>query len=143
MRSDLLQAALAYLHADLSVIPVKADGTKAPALPSWKRFQQELPTESEVREWFSNGLRGVGVVAGAVSRNLAVLDFDDDSAWFAFVDLCIARGFATWTYDLPCAKTPAGHHLYFRAPEPLPTQVLARDEAGNTLIELRGEGAYA
>ncbi len=143
MMSDLLDVALRYQRAGLSVLPIRADGSKAPALSGWKELQSRLPTEEELRQWFGGALRGVGVVAGAVSGNLAVIDFDDDSAWFAFMDACNEYGYTGWTYDLPCAKTPCGHHLYFRAPEPLPTQVLARAEDGSTLVELRGEGAYA
>lgn len=143
MKSDLLTVALRYREAGVSLLPIKPDGSKSPALSSWKEYQTRLPTEEEIGSWFGNGLRGVAVVAGAVSGNLAVMDFDSDEAWFSFMDACNEHGYAGWTYDLPCAKTPAGHHLYFRASQPLATQVLARAEDGSTLIEIRGEGSYA
>src|SRR5262245_54889232 len=71
-----LQAALVYLASGLSVIPIRADGTKAPAVP-WQVYQARLPTGSELHDWFGNGSGwGVGVVGGAVSGALEHLDFD-------------------------------------------------------------------
>ncbi|GIV20234.1 MAG: hypothetical protein KatS3mg023_1985 [Armatimonadota bacterium] len=143
-RDDLLAAALHYRQAGFSVVPVRADGSKAPAVTSWKRYQSELPTEADLRQWFDNGhVLGVAVVAGKVSGNLAVMDFDDPTAWDWFFTLLHEHD-PDLLYSLPCAETPSGGtHLYFRTDEPLPTQVLARDEEGNTMIEIRGEGSYA
>jgi len=141
---DLLVTALCYREAGFSVIPIRADGSKAPALKSWTPFQHRLPSEDDLRQWFGNGaVRGIGVVCGAVSGNLAVLDFDSEDAFIAFGDLAVEHGLQELVSRLPCAKTPAGFHHYFRAPEPLATQVLARAEDGSVLVEVRGEGSYA
>src|SRR3712207_1169530 len=59
----VLNTALAYLRAGLSLIPIKRDGSKTPAsrlLPcdeetgkaTWKPFQKRLPAEARVRTWF-------------------------------------------------------------------------------------------
>lgn len=144
LKTDLLDVALRYQRAGLSVLPIRADGSKKPALDTWKPLQKRQPTGEELHEWFQDGQPlGLAVVAGVVSGNLAVLDVDDAQAGQAFFDALYSHH-ADLFYRLPCAATPSGGtHLYFRTPEPLPTQVLARDEAGNTLIEIRGEGAYA
>jgi len=141
---DLLVTALCYREAGFSVIPIRADGSKAPALKSWTPFQHRLPSEDDLRQWFGNGaVRGIGVVCGAVSGNLAVLDFDSEDAFTAFGDLVVEHGLQSLVSRLPCAKTPAGYHYYLRTPEPLATQVLARAEDGSVLVEVRGEGSYA
>jgi len=141
---DYLSIAMRYTAAGLAVIPVRADGSKAPALKEWMSFQHRLPNEEELRSWFGNGVkRGIAVVCGAVSGSLAALDFDDEDAYIAFGDLVVEHGLQQLVLRLPCAKTPAGFHYYFRAPEALPTQVLARNEKGELLVEVRGEGAYA
>ena len=45
--------AMAYLAAGLSCLPA-AKARKHPAIGSWKNWQSRLPTEVEVRAWFSN-----------------------------------------------------------------------------------------
>jgi len=141
---EYLSIAMRYTAAGLAVIPVRADGSKAPALKEWTSFRQRLPTEAELARWFGNGVkRGVAVVCGAVSGNFAVLDFDSDGVFAVFHDLVVEHDLQELVGRLPCAKTPNGFHLYLRTPEPLRTEVLARDENGGVLVEIRGEGSYA
>ena len=69
-KESIAAAALAYAALGLSVIPL--DG-KRPALKSWTQYQQERADEQTIRSWtFGN----VGIVCGAVSGNLVVLDLD-------------------------------------------------------------------
>ena len=44
-----LDHALDALLAGKATLPVKPDGSKAPAVDSWKSYQSRLPTEEEVR----------------------------------------------------------------------------------------------
>ena len=67
--------ALKYLNAGLSVLPANVQ-LKYAALQQWKSYQHRRPTDVEVRAWFSNGHTGVCIVAGAVSGNLEMMDFD-------------------------------------------------------------------
>ncbi|MEJ5260941.1 MAG: DUF3987 domain-containing protein [Anaerohalosphaeraceae bacterium] len=69
------QHAIQYLHAGLSVLPAHVQ-LKFAALSQWKPYQYRLPTEAEVQGWFGNGQTGICIVAGAVSGNLEMLDFD-------------------------------------------------------------------
>src|SRR5947208_15116642 len=82
--SPTYQVALAALEAGMSVLPIRPDGTKQPALSGWKRYQQELPTEAFVEEWFRLPQRGLALVTGHISGGLIALDCDDtatSAAW--------------------------------------------------------------
>src|SRR5262249_38240487 len=126
-----LTTALACRGAGICTIPVWADGSKSPAVPTWDPYKVRLPTERELHPWFGNGSAlGVAVVCGAVSGNLCVLDFeflDFFRAWCELVD----ADFPGLVESLPQIKTPGktadgGRHLYARGPEPVPTGKLAR-----------------
>ncbi len=142
-----LDAAVRYLSAGLSVIPIRADGSKQPAT-RWKDFQTSAASAEQVRSWFSAGRRGIALVCGAASGMLECLDFDDlDAAtgWEEIVrSVCpdlLAR--------LVIVKTPRpGLHVWYRVDSSVPgNQVIATaidDKGGRkTLIETRGHGGYA
>ena len=44
-----------------SVFPIKPKD-KVPAIPSWKEFQQRMPTDEELHEWFDPGNKNIAVV---------------------------------------------------------------------------------
>ena len=159
--NTLLQTAQAYLAAGISVIPIRGDGSKAPAF-AWKQYQNQRATPDELRGWFGWGVRqGIGVVCGQVSGNLEVIDFDDGSLkdfWLAELDER-APGVAE---RLVIVETPSqGWHAYYRAPEVAGNLKLAQyleptfeDDRGahfingaywriKVAIETRGEGGYA
>jgi hypothetical protein len=73
--TSLLPIALRFLRAGISVVPVASDGTKRPAF-AWQRFQSELPTADELLMWFKPDVQGIGVVTGAVSGNLEMLELE-------------------------------------------------------------------
>jgi hypothetical protein len=145
-----LTIALSYLRAGLSVIPVRADGSKAPPV-AWTPYQQHLPTEAELQRWFADGRHGMALVCGEVSGNLETVDFDREAEmifpdWSALVEAeapaLIAR--------LSVARTPnRGFHVRYRCPEVVipGNSKLAKDPLAprgkDTLIETRGEGGYA
>jgi len=140
-----LSAALAYRAAGFSVIPVKADGSKAPSIPQWKAFQQEPPTEGQLRQWFGGDTpRGLGLVHGAVSGHSEALDFDQPGLYAQFADLCRRQGMGDLLDRLPLVETPSGgHHLLYRCTDPGGGNVkLAETAERKTLVETRGEGGY-
>src|SRR2546421_1043261 len=121
-QSPVYQVALAALEASVSVLPIRPDGSKQPALPGWKRYQQEMPTQSVVDEWFRHPQRGLAIVTGHISGGLIALDFDDLATFDAWLKRirreqalhtlyeCIASGYEE--------RTPKnGRHLLFRCPE--------------------------
>src|SRR5262245_3079333 len=67
-----------YVSYGLSVIPIKADGSKEPKLEEWKEYQTRKPTDAELRDWYVNalGFAGIAVLCGSISGNLEDLDLD-------------------------------------------------------------------
>jgi len=137
----------------VSVIPVKLDGSKIPALSTWAPYQKRLATTEELSQWFGgNRPLGLGIVAGAVSGNLEVLDFDEAKLvtdWIALV----GDHAPSLAERLVMIATPRpGVQFWYRCQEPVAgNQKLARgirpNEQGEprlkALIETRGEGGYA
>lgn len=73
-----LRAAAAELHdAGLCVLPIKADGSKAPDVRSWTPYKVNRSTPDEHDRWFAPG-RNVGIAAiyGAVSGNVEMIEFE-------------------------------------------------------------------
>ncbi|MDX3087157.1 DUF927 domain-containing protein [Streptomyces sp. ME02-6978a] len=73
-----LRAVARELHdAGLCVLPVRADGTKAPDVRSWTQYKVDRSTPEEHDRWFGDGQRtGIGVVTGAVSGNIELIEFE-------------------------------------------------------------------
>lgn len=154
-----LKAALAYLKAGMGVLPIHADGrnqdhAKTPDLPKGHQYLKQRPTEADLRDWFADGSRGIGIPGGAVSGNLECIDFDLEAertfpAWGELVE-AECPGLLR---RLSVARTPTGgYHVRYRCEEPVPgSSKLARLAAPrvegrkrkDTLIETRGEGGYA
>lgn len=152
-----LDIALEYHAAGLAVIPLRLDGSKSPAIGSWKEYQDRRPTDDEVRQWFSRPA-GLGAITGRVSGGLEVLDFDQ---W---------QTFEPWRYlttgiieRLPVVETASGgFHVFYRCNRICgnskiaswePPESWSHKEAGTrqgcngqpikpTRIESRGEGGY-
>ena len=146
---DTLTAARQYLAAGFSLIPIKADGSKAPAVSEWKPFQTRKPTEDELVQWFgTNTPRGIGLVWGEISGHGEALDFDAAGLLYApFLALCHDQGMEAVMDSMPLVETPTGgFHLLYRCSGPVSgNQKLSQrqTETGlETLIETRGEGGY-
>ena len=148
-----LAVAREALTAGISVIAVKADGTKAPAL-GWKEFQERLPTSHEIEAWYQeNRSRGVAFICGSVSGGLEVLDFDAPEMFDAFRDRAIKVGQSDLVERVAsgyCEATPGGGiHLVYRCSVVERSQKLARrpvrssPHQSSVLIETRGEGSYS
>jgi putative DNA primase/helicase len=141
-----LEAALAYVKAGLSVLPVRADGSKTPAISRWKEYQQRLPTEPELEGWFGKKHLGIGVICGKISSGLELIDFDAEAETIypAWVELVEAE--VTGLVNRLCVvKTPKGYHVRYRCATPIPGNTKLAMTAGKpveVLIETRGEGGY-
>jgi hypothetical protein len=146
--AETLASAKAYLGAGLSVIPVRADGTKAPVHPGWRQYAERPPTPHELWEWWgpdAPARHGIGIPGGPASGNLAVLDFETEGAYARWL-AAIPGDTHDFLDDSPLVRAPrGGAHLYCRLPEPFAGLVLARvpdPETGRprTLVEVRGNG---
>jgi hypothetical protein len=73
-----LRAVARELHdAGLCPLPVRADGTKAPDVRSWTQYKISRSTPEEHDRWFGDGRRtGIGIVTGAVSGNVELIEFE-------------------------------------------------------------------
>lgn len=148
---DMLAAALAWQQAGVSVIPVEA-GTKRPATP-WRTWQQRRADDNQIRAWFTNRNHGIGLVCGAVSGNLEMLEFEGRA-----IDLFTRAADTMADHDLSglwrrllagcLERSPSGGvHLMFRVDAPVGgnTKIARRDTGDgrvDVLIETRGEGGY-
>ncbi len=75
---DICSAAIAWHNGGAAILPVADDKTKRPAIP-WKQYQTTLPTDEEAETWFgphNPRYSGLGVVCGAVSGHLELLEFE-------------------------------------------------------------------
>ena len=143
---SLLNKAVRLLESGLSIIPIRLDGTKAPAV-RWKRYQTRRATPKDLDGWFKQP-HGIGIVCGRISGHLEVLDFDGPME--GWQDLVREMGCGSLVDKLPLVKTPSGgYHVYYRSPEEIEgNQKLAQTAGGDgdspsrVLIETRGEGGY-
>jgi putative DNA primase/helicase len=139
-----LALALAYRKAGLSVIPIRPDGTKAPAV-AWKPYQQRIPQEREVRAWWRDGTCGLAIICGGVSGNLETIDIDR-AALFAPWQQMVEAECPGLFQRLSVARTPNGYHVRYRCTAAtIPGNTVLAREPGRPkpLVETRGAGGYA
>jgi len=130
MSKALFETAFNYVSLyGFSVIPL-IPNKKIPPF-DWKEYQNRLPSESELKEWFLEKNYNIGIITGAVS-NLIVIDIDNKNGKNGF-DYISGLDFA----EIPSVKTPHnGLHLYFRYSEGVKTYA---SEKG---IDIRSDGGY-
>ena len=121
-----------YETENLNVIPL-IHGDKKPA-GEWKEYQQRKITKDEINRFFrpDQKAHNIGVVCGAISDNLYVLDFDSDELFHKFF---------TKEDGLTVVKTGRGYHVYFKAESPVKTLKI-HDGEGREIATLKGEGSY-
>ncbi|MFB7354830.1 bifunctional DNA primase/polymerase [Streptomyces gardneri] len=73
-----LRAAAAELHAaGLCVLPIKADGSKGPAVRSWTPYKVTPSSPADHDTWFGGGRPGgIAVIYGAVSGHVEMIEFE-------------------------------------------------------------------
>jgi len=163
--NSIAEAALTWHDAGCSIIPIRADGTKKPAF-EWKQFMGTPAMRSQAEHWFThNSQLGIGIVCGAVSGGLEMLELEGRAASGTDIDKimseCENRGVISLLTSLMtdgyAEWTPSGglHFLYRISDHEVPgnTKVARRlatpeeliDKPGDkikVLAETRGEGGY-
>ena len=145
--NSLLDEAVRLTQSGLSVIPILRNGSKAPAVPTWKEFQERIATDEELHAWFRKEV-GLAIVTGKVSGDLEVLNFDEGDLFDPWSALLRGQSGPELVNKLPVVFTPSeGWHVYYRCPESIErNQKLAQrrgtDGRPEVLIETRGEGGY-
>jgi hypothetical protein len=143
--SSVFREARRLRDAGLSIIPIRADGSKV-ATVLWKIYQSRLPTDAELTEWFRRPAYGLAVIAGAISGGLEILDFDAADIFAPWADLLeeLSPGLLQ---RLPVVRTPtSGRHVYYRCATIVGNQKVSQhsDAKGRPVIDIetRGEGGY-
>lgn len=138
------QIAHEYLEAGLSIFPIRCDGSKSPAVPTWNPYRSRFASLDEVQAWYGRGQSaksGIGLVCGTQSGGLEVLDFDEQPD----------ETFNAWRDELPatirnrlcvCETGGLGYHVIYRCEEVCGNTKIAMTAAGGVLVESRGEGGY-
>lgn len=163
---NLLEVARRYLQVGLCVLPA-IPAEKRPAVPTWKEYQERLPTDDELEPLFRDAI-GLCIITGTVSGNLELLDFDHGGDLFpAWVER-VRRREPDLIDRLVVERTQhGGKHVVYHCAEPIcgsiklaqrvietpdacpiviggknyrPRQVANRWLVVLTLIETRGEG---
>ncbi len=130
--TSVLDAAFAYATLGFSVLPLHG---KVPALFAWGRYQHIPASSDRLRAWALAGLfSNVGIVCGAVSGGLVVLDLDGEAAYAAFAAIFPEL---TTTYTV---ATGSGHgrHVYLFAATLPPSARVLHTPIGN--LEIRSTG---
>lgn len=125
-----LDQAAAYVAAGLSVIPIRADGSKAPAsdvlpvLPdprtgdkkaTWRPFTEQRPTPAHLDRWFRSGRLGIAILSGGISGNREAIDFDSVEKFDQYRALAEAYGLTPLLKRCVLVRTPRpGYQLNYR-----------------------------
>lgn len=145
--SNHLEAIRSYLSAGLSPVPIKIKDKYPSMLREWRSYMKRPATAQEAGLWavYKNTSEyGCGIICGAVSGNLEVIDFDNhlnnaeeifnEYTNFEDVAAVIRR------HDIPIESTPSGgYHIFYRCETIEGNQKLAKQEK-TAIIETRGEG---
>lgn len=130
---DVRTASICYFYEGMSVLPL----TGKKSVIAWEERQREVAIPEQIHAWHHKGLlRNVGIVCGAVSKNLVVMDLDGAAACEAF-ERTFPHLTDTFTVTTGSGK---GKHLYFRVESLPPTTRVVYPN--HQAIELRANGCY-
>lgn len=147
----LLAEATRWWQHGYTPLPVAPDGTKRP-LVAWKTYQTTRPTIDELCAMFAADHDGLGIITGAVSGNLEMLELEGRAVQGGILDT-LAQAMTDHGQDALWAAVSGGYaettpsggiHWYYRVVDgpAAPNTRLARTPGGDVLIETRGEGGY-
>ena len=120
-----LTQSIEFLQAGIGIFPIQKRDKRplfrllpvdpADQKPTWEPYKTQLPSISQVQNWFAQGAENYAVITGW--RNLVILDFDDAQEYIRW---------SLWVQDKPAAKyvfehaykvrTARGVHVYIRTP---------------------------
>ena len=129
----IFEAAHRYVDKGFSILPCTG---KRPSILKWEALQERPPTHADVNRWRDMGhLHNIGIIGGAVSGNLVIVDLDGDESVDRF-----SRAFPSLmeTYTVQ-SGSGHGRHLYLRS-DILPASKRTSQPWGN--VELRAHGCY-
>lgn len=151
MAAMTLEVARRFEDVGFSIIPIRLDGSKAPAIDAWKEYQIRRAQEAEFRLWFARLQPfGIALIHGAISGNSEAVDVDCGDIFDDFHAQALEAVPAL--VNAPLIATPrldGGRQIIYRNVDPPSGNlILARrpdpEKPGKfkTAIETRGEGGY-
>lgn len=134
--TDLLTTLLGYRSMGLPIFPMKVfwdekekKNQKRPVV-KWQKYQTELPTENEIKDWIAKGYTAWGMATGELSR-IMVVDVDTDKLEDAEKVLGVKL------HSPMMVKTiSGGTHIYYKWSEELRNTVRIEGSP----IDFRGDG---
>lgn len=120
---NIYQIATEYSKKGLVVVPI-VKGQKHPAI-DWKKYQNQRPTDEELKTWFENKDVGIGLITGKLSGIVVV---DEDSYKKTGSDLKLNTPLRVLTGG-------GGKHYYFKYQDGV-TNTVNQSKA----VDIRGEG---
>ena len=145
-----IAATVTELHAaGISVVPVANDGTKRPAI-AWKPYTLQRADTTQLDTWFTSPDTGVGMITGAISGNIEMLELEGRAAHHltTLTSLATATGLTELWQRINrgwLELSPSGGvHWFYRidgTPVPGNTKLAAGPDK-ITLAETRGENGF-
>ncbi|MFB9777302.1 phage/plasmid primase, P4 family [Brevibacterium otitidis] len=136
------------LTAGIAPIPVRTDGTKRPAV-TWKSYMQMMPTPDELDTWFSEPDAGLGVITGAISGNLYMIEIEGAhiDRLTELRDTAEASGLGQLWQTISTGwveQSPSGgiHWMIRLTEQPPGNRKLAQTADRAVITETRGEGGF-
>jgi hypothetical protein len=157
--SSLLDQALAYTKAGISIIPISLDYSVGPNGAGHTPFDcteyidQRIATPDELRRWFADRQFGLAAVHGAISGGLECLDLTYVPVVKLFRELAIFQGGESLLEKLPTARSnvEGRTRLYYRCSNPTRgyrrlAQFELPNEPGSVRLQIlafvHGEGSW-
>lgn len=147
--TSIHETALELADAGYSVLPIRPDGTKAPA-GAWKQYTQQAASPEQVDTWFRDTTHDIAVIQGAVSGGAELTELEA-AATNRLTDLhthAVTSGISDlwdrlvtgWLESSPSG----GLHIHYRITDgPVPGNTkIARTADHKVLAETRGENGY-
>lgn len=117
--NTLIAQAVRLQNAGLSVVPA-IRSEKRPSI-AWKQYQERAMSIAELKARIRDGADAVAIIAGAVSGNVEMIDFDMAgeafAAWRAIVQRADASLFASLVIE---STQSGGKHVVYRLQTPPP-----------------------
>ena len=145
IKPGMIEIAQAYAKNGLSVIPADPE-TKYTTLPAWKPWMSVRMSARQIEHTFKDA-PGIAIIAGTVSGNLLMIDFDNAGELFDAWMESLIKGLKDISIleKLVIERSQSGgFHVVFRCETPVSgNRKLAegiRNGKRMALIETRGEG---
>ena len=128
----VLSTAEFWLNLGIAAIPIRYRD-KRPAISSWKQYQRQLPSHTELAKWFSNPFTNIAVITGW--KNLVVIDFDSDTEYEKWSLWIARRRIYRYVRQTLTVQTSRGYHVYVTTSQPAQNAKLPA-------IDIKASGGY-